>query len=91
MARKNASAAEPVMEAEMVDEQPFTQFIEHQKKAITEIGRAINALIPEAAREHGDTALKEMVEGYRRLFNSTVDEIIKTVERIKIEEKKPVE
>jgi hypothetical protein len=68
---------------------PFDDFVEHEKKALQEFGKAFAALLPEGLREHGDTAVREMVEGYRRLFNATLDDLVKLVERAKLEEKQP--
>jgi hypothetical protein len=76
-----------VAETEQTSVEPtaFSQFVEHQKKAVTEIGKALSSLLPEGLREHGDAALKEIVEGYRSLFNATLDEVIKTAEKAKLE------
>jgi hypothetical protein len=89
MSKKVINPVEPVLE--MPDEEngetPFSQFVDHQKKAIAEASKAFASLLPEGVREHGETALKEMVEGYRALFNSTLDEVVKTIEKAKLEEK----
>jgi hypothetical protein len=66
---------------------PFDEFVEHEKKAVQEFGKAFAALLPEGLREHGETAVKEMVEGYRRLFNATLDDVIERVEKAKLEDK----
>ena len=72
---------------------PFTAFLKHQRKALVEAGKALETVFPEAFREHGEAALKESVEGYRTLVNSTIDEIIETFEKVKIgsekEQKEP--
>ena len=65
-------------------ETPFEQFLDHQRNAVTEAFKAFETLLPDAAREHGEAALKEMTEGYRTLFNSTLDEIIGTIEQAKV-------
>ncbi|NWF71257.1 MAG: hypothetical protein HXY40_19420 [Chloroflexi bacterium] len=78
------------VEAEMMEEKEpttFGLFVDHQKKAIEEAGKAVSALIPESAKEHGEKALKEMMEGYRKLINNALDEVIKAVEKAKVEEK----
>jgi hypothetical protein len=62
----------------------FDDFVEHEKKALQEFGKAFASLLPEGLREHGDAAVKEMLEGYRRLFNATLDDIVKLVERLTI-------
>jgi hypothetical protein len=68
---------------------PFDDFVDHEKKAMQEFGKAFAALLPEGLREHGDTAVKEMVEGYRRLFNATLDDLVKLIEKAKLEDKQP--
>ncbi|MFN8373149.1 MAG: hypothetical protein U0694_09785 [Anaerolineae bacterium] len=87
MPKKAAPVVEPVLDMEEKHDTPFTQFAEHQKKAISEAAKALVAMLPEGVREHGDKAMKEMVEGYRALFNSTLDEVVKTIEKARIEEK----
>jgi hypothetical protein len=89
MPKKVTNLVEPTLELsdEEKQETPFSLFVEHQKKAIGEASKALTSLLPEGVREHGETALKEMVEGYRALFNSTLDEVVKTIEKAKVEEK----
>ncbi len=90
MPRKSAEVtpATEAVEAETAATQNVIEnFIDHQRKAIEEAGKAIAALVPSGLREHGENAVKEMVEGYRTLLNSTLDEIIKAVERAKVEDK----
>lgn len=77
---------EEVVEAE-VENTPLDVFIDHQKKAAVAAGKALQGLIPTAVRENGKTAFKEMVEGYRQLFNAAMDDVIETIERIKPESK----
>lgn len=62
---------------------PFDNFLDHQKKALNEAGRALESLIPVEFREHGRSAFKEVVEGYRSLFNSALDEIVDNLEKAK--------
>lgn len=70
-----------------VEPTPFDEFVEHEKKAAQEFGKAFAALLPEGLREHGESAVKEMVEGYRRLFNATLDDVVDLVEKVKLEDK----
>lgn len=67
---------------------PLEVFIDHQRKAATEAGKALEGLIPTAIREHGSSAFKEMVEGYRQLFNAAMDQVIDNIERIKVDRSK---
>lgn len=72
-------AAEDVQEA--IDKTPLGQLIESQKRALSEAVKAIEALIPEGTREHGEKALKEMIEGYRALLDMTAEQINGLLER----------
>jgi hypothetical protein len=88
MVKKAENVTEQVSDTLGTEEQtPFAEFIEHEKKAVNEAGKALSSLLPEGLRKHGDTALKEMIEGYRRLFNSTLDDVVKRIEKAKLEEK----
>lgn len=59
----------------------FNAFLDHQRKAIAEAAKALQGLIPEDAREHSQAAFNEMIEGYRALFNATLDSIKATMEK----------
>jgi hypothetical protein len=84
-AKKTAETANEVVAEVTPEETPITEFIDHQKKAANEAAKALAALVPQGVREHGDAAIKEMVEGYRKLVNATLDQIISTVEKAKLE------
>lgn len=71
---------------EMKVETPFAEFMEHQKNSVREFGKAVETLIPEGLLEHGEAAVRESVEGYRKFFNATLDEIVKFIEKVRITE-----
>jgi hypothetical protein len=58
-----------------MDQNPFDQFMEHQRKAIDEAGKAVDALLPPAFKEHSKAALDEAVKGFQALFEGTLDGI----------------
>lgn len=94
--QRKEKAVSPVEEpavVPVVEEKLFDAFIDHQKKAIEEAGKALSALLPEDFKEHGQSAFKEVIEGYRKLFNAAIDEMIATMENAKLHkpEKEPVE
>ena len=66
-------------------------FIQHQRKAISEAAKAVEALLPKGVQSHTEAAIKESWEGYRNLVNSTLDDVIEFVKRAKIEETGPKE
>lgn len=92
-AKKMTNNAEKVVKdvvedvEKFVRETPFDEFVEHQKKAVKEFGKAFEAMLPDGLREHGEAAVRESVEGYRRLFNDTIDNMIKNLEKAKFEDK----
>ncbi len=91
MARKIANPIEEVTEGvEVVEEKvetAFDMFVDHQRKAFTEVSRAFNALLPDGVKEHGEKAVEEVIEGYRNLFNSALDDLIETLEKARLEKK----
>jgi len=61
----------------MADEKkqkPVDDFVEHQKRALDEAGKALEALLPPNFREHGKAAVNESIEGFRVLLNSVLDD-----------------
>jgi hypothetical protein len=91
MAKRTAvPTEEAVLEAPPVaDSTRFEEFVEHERKAVQEFGKAFMALLPEGVRTHGEAAIREMVEGYRHLFNATIDDVVKTIEKVKLEDRQP--
>lgn len=87
MARKPIvnNLVEDVMGADETLERPLDQFVDHQRKAFTEASKAFGALLPKELREHGQSAVREMLEGYRTLFNATLDDLIKTLEKARLD------
>ncbi len=79
---KVEEAVQPVEEATSAEPTVFDTFMDHQRKAVDETGRAIESLLPEAFKEHSKTAIKETVEGYRSLVNSVIDQVIDQIEKI---------
>ena len=66
----------------------FDAFVEHQRNAISEAAKALVSLLPVAFKEHGEAAVREVVEGYRTLVNSTIDEIVEAIEKVRVESDK---
>ncbi|MBE0690149.1 MAG: hypothetical protein IH587_08530 [Anaerolineae bacterium] len=55
----------------------FTRFTEHQRNAIDEAGKAIDALFPPGFKEHGNEARREFVKGFKVLVDSAISELEK--------------
>ena len=47
----------------------FEEFLYHQRRALEETGKALEALLPEGFRTHGGNAGKEFAEGFRVLID----------------------
>jgi hypothetical protein len=59
------------------NKKPFDEFINHQKRAFEETGKAVESLFPPGFREHGDNARKEFLKGMKVLVDAAVDELEK--------------
>jgi hypothetical protein len=59
---------------------PFEEFLFHQRRALEETGRALEALLPEGFRKHGSNASKEFTKGFRVLVDAAVQELRKAKE-----------
>ncbi len=87
---KSEVARVPSAEESNVEERmnAFEAFLEHQRKAISEAAQALVSLLPVAFKEHGEAAVREVVEGYRTLVNSAIDEIVEAIEKARVESDK---
>lgn len=72
-------------ETENTIDEALGDFLGYQRKAISEVGKALESMVPDGVRTHGQSAFKEMVEGYRGLFNAALDEVIERIEQFKVE------
>jgi hypothetical protein len=64
-------------------------FIQHQKKAVKEAGKAFASLIPEGVREHSIDAVKTSAEGFSILKDAAKDEVQKGLDRIRTTRNSP--
>ncbi len=53
------------------------EFVDHQKRALEETGKAIEALLPEGFKEHGKNASKEFTKGFKVLVDAAQAELEK--------------
>lgn len=60
---------------------PFEAFLFHQRRALEETGKALEALLPEGFREHGAQATREFTKGLRVLMEAAVEEVKKAAEK----------
>lgn len=55
----------------------FETFLTHQKRALEETGKALEALLPEGFRVHGSNASKEFTKGFKVLVSAAMQELRK--------------
>jgi hypothetical protein len=60
---------------------PMERFFYHQRRALEETGKALEALLPPDFRKHGTEASKEFTKGFRVLVDAAIDELKKVSER----------
>ena len=78
---------DPELENETgVSDNPLETFFYHQRKALEETARALEALLPPGFKEHSTEAGREFVEGFKVLVDATIDELKKVSERAEDEE-----
>lgn len=58
-------------------ERAFNEFLEHQRRALDESGKALDALLPPGFKEHGSAAAEEFRKGLKVLVDYTIDELEK--------------
>jgi hypothetical protein len=65
---------------------PIEEFLYHQRRALEETGRALEALLPEGFRTHGSQASREFTKGFRVLVDAAMDEMKKATRRNRSED-----
>lgn len=63
------------------EQTPLERFFYHQRRALEETGKALEALLPPGFREHVSEAGKEFAQGFRILVDATIDELKKISEK----------
>lgn len=67
----------PDMHDETEPRTPVEEFLYHQRRALEETGKALEALLPEGFRTHGSQASKEFTKGFRVLVDAAMQELKK--------------
>ena len=62
-------------------ETPMERFFFHQRRALEETGKALEALLPPDFRRHGGEASREFAKGFRVLVDATIDNLKKVSEK----------
>jgi len=61
--------------------QPMELFFHHQRRALEETGKALEALLPPDFRKHGAEASREFAKGFKILVDVAIDELKKVSEK----------
>lgn len=59
------------------EESAFKSFVHHQRRAMEELGRALEALFPDDFKEHTKNAGKSFVDSFRSLVDAAKDDMKK--------------
>ena len=81
MPEKATKKTEPAAE----EQSPLEEFVTHQRRAVEEMGKAIEALLPEGFREHGSEASKEFAKGFKVLVDAAISELEKVSKKVEEE------
>ena len=54
---------------------PIADFLEHQRKALEEAGKAVDSLLRPGFKEHSTEARKEAAKGWKVLMDAVIDEV----------------
>jgi hypothetical protein len=60
---------------------PMESFFYHQRRALEETGKALEALLPPDFRKHGAEASREFSTGFKILVDAAIDELKKVSEK----------
>ena len=60
---------------------PLEEFVDHQKRALDETGKAIESLLPPEFVKHTKEAQKEFIAGFKVLADSVIEELEKVAKK----------
>lgn len=66
----------------MAKKNTLEQFVEHERKAAEEAGKALISLIPAGIRTHGWKAIEETVKGFGVLVEGAASEVKKALDSV---------
>src|SRR5688572_26279705 len=72
--------------SENAAQKPLEEFVNHQRKAVDETAKALEALLPEGFVKHGKEAGKEFVAGFKVLVDAAIGELEKVAKQTRKEE-----
>lgn len=71
-------------------ETPMDRFFFHQRRALEETGKALEALLPPDFRSHAGEASKEFAKGFSVLVEASIDELKRVSEREEANTQSPI-
>jgi hypothetical protein len=74
-----------IPDSEKTSQNPLEEFVTHQRKAVDETAKAIEALLPEGFVKHGREAGKEFVAGFKVLVDAAIGELEKVAKQTRKE------
>lgn len=61
---------------------PIDDFVEHQRRAVEETGKALESLLPPEFVKHAKEAQKEFLAGFKVLADTMIDEMEKVAKKV---------
>ena len=61
---------------------PIDDFVEHQRRAVEETGKALESLLPPEFVKHAKEAQKEFLAGFKVLADTVIDEMEKVAKKV---------
>ncbi len=87
----NADVNPEIVDAAEAEKSPLEAFVYHQRRALEEAGKALDALLPERFKEHGSVASKEFIKGFQVLVDAAITEIERATSTAKTDSEADVE
>lgn len=82
MTKKKEDVKPEAEEQEEAEAQtPLEEFVEHQRKALDETGKAIESLLPPEFVKHAKEAQKESYAGFKLLVDTFIEEMEKVAKK----------
>lgn len=81
--KKTSAAPKKTTKAKKDGATTMETFMDHQKQALAEARKALESFIPVGLKEHSTNAFNESLEGYRKLFNSMIDEVKANADKVR--------
>jgi hypothetical protein len=68
-------------QSDRTSETAFREFVQHQRIAIEELGKAVESLFPKEFREHTRNAGQAFIDAFRSLFDAAREDLEQMMKR----------